>query len=66
MVRKLMAPKLEPILIRVPPEIAAELRELSKRTRVPQAEYLREAVASLVVRYREKPAPAAVAQGGAR
>jgi predicted transcriptional regulator len=41
-----------PMLIRLPPAIAAELRELASRTRIRQSDYLREAVADLVRKYR--------------
>jgi predicted transcriptional regulator len=50
-------PHLEPILVRLPPAIAAELRQLAQRTRIRQADLLRAAVADLVARYRSHPAP---------
>jgi ribbon-helix-helix protein len=43
--------RLEPMLIRLPPTLAAELRNLAKRTRVRQSDYLREAVADLLAKY---------------
>lgn len=43
--------RLEPMLIRLPPGLAAELRSLAKRTRVRQSDYLREAVADLLAKY---------------
>jgi hypothetical protein len=45
------APRLEPMLIRLPPALAAELRNLARRTRVRQSDYLREAVADLLTKY---------------
>lgn len=41
----------------IPAVIAEKLRELSKDTRVTQSEYLREAVADLLVKY-SRPSPA--------
>lgn len=49
------ANRLEPMLIRLPPALAAELRNLAKRTRVRQSDYLREAVADLLVKYGRLP-----------
>ncbi len=49
-------PTLEPVLMRLPPAIITALRELSKRTRVPQAEYAREAIADLLAKYGAMPA----------
>jgi metal-responsive CopG/Arc/MetJ family transcriptional regulator len=43
--------RLEPMLIRLPPALAAELRSLARRTRVRQSDYLREAVADLLAKY---------------
>ena len=43
--------RLEPMLIRLPPAFAAELRNLARRTRVRQSDYLREAVADLLAKY---------------
>jgi predicted DNA-binding protein len=40
------------MLVRLPPAIAAELRELASRTGIRQSDYLREAVADLVRKYR--------------
>ena len=48
--------RLEPMLIRLPPAFAAELRNLAKRTRVRQSDYLREAVADLLAKYGHLPA----------
>ncbi len=47
--------RLEPMLIRLPPAFAAELRNLAKRTRVRQSDYLREAVADLLAKYGQLP-----------
>jgi hypothetical protein len=47
--------RLEPMLIRLPPSFAAELRNLARRTRVRQSEYLREAVADLLAKYGRLP-----------
>jgi len=44
--------RLEPILIRLPPTLADQLRELARATRIRQSEYLREAVADLLAKYR--------------
>jgi hypothetical protein len=49
------ANRLEPMLIRLPPALAAELRNLAKRTRVRQSDYLREAVADLLAKYGQLP-----------
>ena len=43
--------RLEPMLIRLPPALASELRSLARRTRVRQSDYLREAVADLLAKY---------------
>jgi len=43
--------RLEPMLIRLPPALATELRNLARRTRVRQSDYLREAVADLIAKY---------------
>ena len=48
--------RLEPMLIRLPPSFAAELRNLARRTRVRQSDYLREAVADLLAKYGHLPA----------
>jgi hypothetical protein len=47
--------RLEPMLIRLPPAFAAELRNLARRTRVRQSDYLREAVADLLAKYGQLP-----------
>jgi hypothetical protein len=47
--------RLEPMLIRLPPAFAAELRRLARRTRVRQSDYLREAVADLLAKYGQLP-----------
>jgi hypothetical protein len=47
--------RLEPMLIRLPPAFAAELRNLARRTRVRQSDYLREAVADLLTKYGHRP-----------
>lgn len=48
--------RLEPMLIRLPPAFAAELRSLARKTRVRQSDYLREAVADLLAKYGHLPA----------
>jgi Arc/MetJ-type ribon-helix-helix transcriptional regulator len=50
------ATRLEPMLVRLPPAFAAELRSLAKKTRVRQSDYLREAVADLLAKYGHLPA----------
>ncbi len=47
--------RLEPMLVRLPPAFAAQLRNLARRTRVRQSDYLREAVADLLAKYGEVP-----------
>ena len=47
--------RLEPMLVRLPPAFAAELRNLAKRTRVRQSDYLREAVGDLLMKYGQHP-----------
>ena len=47
--------RLEPMLVRLPPAFAAELRNLAKRTRVRQSDYLREAVGDLLLKYGQRP-----------
>jgi Arc/MetJ-type ribon-helix-helix transcriptional regulator len=47
--------RLEPMLVRLPPSFAAQLRNLARRTRVRQSDYLREAVADLLAKYGESP-----------
>jgi hypothetical protein len=54
--------RLEPMLVRLPPAFAAELRNLAKKTRVRQSDYLREAVADLLAKYGHL--PPADANGG--
>ncbi len=49
------ANRLEPMLIRLPPAFAAELRNLARCTRVRQSDYLREAVADLLAKYGRLP-----------
>jgi len=44
-------PRLTSMLIRLPPQLADELRDLSRATRVRQSEYLREAVRDLLEKY---------------
>lgn len=46
--------RLVPALVRLPPEQLQELRELARRTRVHQADFLREAVVDLLAKYRGK------------
>ena len=47
--------RLEPMLVRLPPAFAAELRNLARRTRVRQSDYLREAVGDLLLKYGQRP-----------
>ncbi len=47
--------RLEPMLVRLPPSLASELRNLARRTRVRQSDYLREAVADLLAKYGHLP-----------
>jgi Arc/MetJ-type ribon-helix-helix transcriptional regulator len=47
--------RLEPMLVRLPPPLAAELRSLARKTRVRQSDYLREAVADLLAKYGHLP-----------
>ena len=47
--------RLEPMLIRLPPMLAEELRQLARATRIRQSDYLREAVADLLAKYRHVP-----------
>ena len=44
-------PRLEPMLVRLPPSLAQQLRELARSTRIRQSDYLREAVADLLAKY---------------
>ncbi len=46
--------RLEPMLVRLPPSLASELRSLARRTRVRQSDYLREAVADLLAKYAQE------------
>lgn len=51
------------LVFRIPKSSHEALRELSRRTRIRQSEYLREAVENLLQKYEEKPvAPAAAKQ----
>ncbi len=43
--------RLEPMLVRLPPELAARLRRLARSTRIRQSDYLREAVSDLLAKY---------------
>lgn len=43
--------RLTTMLIRLPPQMAEELRALSRATRVRQSDYLREAVRDLLAKY---------------
>ena len=43
--------RLTTMLIRLPPQMADELRSLSRATRVRQSDYLREAVRDLLAKY---------------
>jgi hypothetical protein len=45
------ATRLEPMLIRLPPELADRLRRLARATRIRQSDYLREAVSDLLAKY---------------
>lgn len=45
--------RLTSMLIRLPPDLADTLRDLSRRTRVRQSDYLREAVRDLLAKYAE-------------
>jgi hypothetical protein len=45
------ATRLEPMLVRLPPELAARLRRLARATRIRQSDYLREAVSDLLAKY---------------
>lgn len=52
---KPVAQRLEPLLLRVPPEFVEQLRAMSSETRVPMSEYLREGVADLLRKYGRLP-----------
>jgi hypothetical protein len=43
--------RLEPVLVRLPPKLADQLRQLARTTRIRQSDYLREAVADLLAKY---------------
>jgi len=43
--------RLEPMLVRLPPELADRLRRLARATRIRQSDYLREAVSDLLAKY---------------
>jgi hypothetical protein len=45
------AVRLEPMLVRLPPELASRLRRLARATRIRQSDYLREAVTDLLMKY---------------
>ncbi len=49
--------RLEPLLIRIPPEIADALRALARRTRIRKSDLEREAIADLLRKYDALPAP---------
>lgn len=49
------AHRLEPMLVRLPPALATQLRTLARKTRVRQSDYLREAVADLLAKYGHLP-----------
>jgi Arc/MetJ-type ribon-helix-helix transcriptional regulator len=49
------ANRLEPMLVRLPPALASQLRTLARKTRVRQSDYLREAVADLLAKYGHLP-----------
>ncbi len=44
-------PRLEPMLIRLPRDLADRLRRLARVTRIRQSDYLREAVSDLLAKY---------------
>jgi len=45
------ASRLEPMLVRLPPSLAEQLRALARATRIRQSDYLREAVVDLLAKY---------------
>jgi hypothetical protein len=47
--------RLEPMLVRLPPELATRLRRLARHTRIRQSDYLREAVSDLLSKYGDVP-----------
>jgi len=49
------AARLEPMLVRLPPELASRLRQLARATRIRQSDYLREAVSDLLAKYGDIP-----------
>ena len=49
--------RLTSMLIRLPPQLADDLRDLSRKTRIRQSEYLREAVRDLLMKYAQSPEP---------
>jgi len=49
--------RLTSMLIRLPPDLADALRDLSKQTRVRQSDYLREAVRDLLTKYAQHDEP---------
>ena len=49
--------RLEPVLVRLPPKLADQLRQLARATRIRQSDYLREAVADLIAKYRNLQPP---------
>jgi len=51
MVNTTATSRLEPMLIRLPPTLAEQLRQLARATRIRQSDYLREAVADLLTKY---------------
>jgi predicted transcriptional regulator len=55
-------PRLEPMLVRLPPELATRLRRLARHTRIRQSDYLREAVSDLLSKYGDVPAEEASVQ----
>jgi hypothetical protein len=58
------ATRLEPMLVRLPPSLASELRNLARRTRVRQSDYLREAVADLLAKYAQVGPTGTASEGG--
>jgi hypothetical protein len=49
--------RLEPVLVRLPPEIATAVRALSRRTRIRLADHYREAFSDLLRKYDALPPP---------
>jgi hypothetical protein len=47
--------RLEPMLVRLPPDLASRLRRLARATRIRQSDYLREAVSDLLAKYGHVP-----------